>query len=78
MNIGRITAIFERERKHFNIINFFMIISIYFRDLQWSWWYLLAVPVIGVFMWFDVVYIWPKELEYQHKKSPVFMKILNK
>ena len=78
MNIGRITAIFDRERKHFNIINFFLIASMWFRDLEWSWYYLLAIPAMLAFMWFDVTVIWPKELEYQHMKSPVLRKIVDK
>lgn len=76
--IGKIKAIFDRQRSYLTSVNFLMISYLFFKDTGWSWWYLLVIPFWLVFVYVDTRYILPKEIDYLHRKSPVLKELLKK
>jgi hypothetical protein len=76
--IGKLKAIFDRQRSYLTSLNFVMISFLFLKDAGWNWWYLLIIPFWIVFAYIDVRYILPKEIDYLHRKSPVLKELLKK
>lgn len=78
MTIGKLKALIDRQRGYLAIINFIMITSMFIERIGWRWYYLLLLPMWGIFAYFDTKYIMPKEFDYLHRKSPVMKELLKK
>lgn len=76
--IGKIKAHFDRQRAYLAIINFAILVYLFVDKRGWSYWYLVAIPIICLLVYFDAKYIMPDEFEYLHLKSPVLKEILEK
>lgn len=74
--LGKIKAMIDRELTYFAKVNFLMIAYLFFKDVGWNWWYLLAIPLFLIWTYIDLKYIFPQELKYLHGKSPVFQELL--
>lgn len=77
-NIGKYKALFDRQRSYLAVVNFTMLICLFFRDKEIKWYYILALPIWFIFLYVDVKYIMPQEFKYLHGKSPVFKEILRR
>ncbi len=78
MDLGKIKAIIDRELSYISKFNFVMIAYLFFKDIGFHWWYLLAVPIFIVWVFIDLKHIMPKELNYLHGKSPFMKKLMDK
>jgi hypothetical protein len=78
MNIGKFKAIMDRQRNYLAFINFLMIGYLFLQKTGFHWWYLLIIPAWIVFSYLDIRFIWPQELDYSHRKSPVMRELLKK
>ena len=76
--IGKLKAIFDRQKSYLASLNFLMISYLFFKEAGWNWWYLLIIPFWIVFIYVDVRCILPKEMDYLHRKSPVLRELLRK
>jgi len=78
MNIGKLKAIIDRELSYVSKFNFVMIGYLFFKDVGFHWWYLFIIPLFLIWVFIDLKYIMPKELNYLHGKSPFLQKLMNK
>lgn len=76
MNIGKIKAIIDRELSYISKFNFVMIAYLFFKEVGFNWWYLLAIPIFLIWIYIDLKYIMPQEYEYIHNKSPYLKKLM--
>lgn len=77
-DIGKYKALMDRELQYVSRLQFVMIAYLFIKDVGVHWWYLLLIPAVILWTWFDIKYILPSELDYLHGKSPVFQKLLKK
>lgn len=73
----KIKVMYDRLRNYLAATNTIMVGYLFFEKIGFEWWYLLFIPFIVAFIWFDARYIMPRELNYIHHKSPMFKEILN-
>ena len=78
LNLGKIKALIDRELNYVSKVNFVMIAYIFFKDVGWNWWYLLAIPIFLIWVIIDIKYIMPDEFNYLHGKSPFMQKLMKK
>jgi hypothetical protein len=78
MTIGKLKALFDRQRGYLTVVNFLMISWMFFKDFHFKWYYLLILPLWIVFVYVDARYIIPSEQDYLHRKSPVFKELLRR
>lgn len=76
--IGKIKAIADRELTYLGRFNFIMIAYLFIKDTGFKWWYLLIIPVWIIWIYIDLKYIMPGELNYLHGKSPFLQKLMKK
>ena len=76
MNIGRLKAIADREINYISRFNFVMVAYLFFKEVGFYWWYLLIIPFILVWIYIDIKYIMPSELDYLFRKNPFMSKIM--
>jgi len=76
MNIGKLKAIFDREINYLSRFNFIMIAYLFFGKVGFHWWYLFAIPVFLAWVYIDLTYIMPREMDYLNKKNPGMVKLL--
>ena len=75
---GKIKALIDRELSYLSKLNFVMIGFLFVKEVGWHWWYLSLIPLFLIWVWIDVKYILPSELDYLHRKSPVMKELLKK
>jgi hypothetical protein len=78
VNIGKLKALLDRQRNYLSVINFLMIGYLFFEKAGFHWWYLVIIPFWLLFVYLDARFIWPRELDYTHRKSPVMKELLRK
>lgn len=76
LNIGIVKAIFDREMTYAARFNFFMIAYLFFKDIGFHWWYLLVIPAAIVWVYIDLRFIMPKEMDYISKKNPMMRQLI--
>ena len=74
--IGKIKFVTERQRGYFGWINTLILIFLLFQKISLKWWYLLLVPIYGLFIWLDIKYIYPAERTYGDSKSGILNDII--
>ena len=75
--VAKIKAIADRERQYLAWFNFLMISYLFLKDIGWSWWFLLAIPLAGCWSWIEITYIMPRENDYHQTKTPIKMEMYN-
>ncbi len=76
MNLGKFKVIIDRQRGYMYILNSIMLTYLFYKEIGFQWYYLLIIPCIIVFMWFDIKYVMPKEYEYMWSQNPTVKKLL--
>lgn len=76
INLGKLRALAVRQQSYLNLLNTIILLFLFFEKNTFHWYYLFIIPVGIFFAWIDAVYIWPDELDYWHKKSPVMKELL--
>lgn len=76
INIGMLKAVFDREMTYAARMNFFMIAYLFFKEVGFSWYYMIAIPFILAWIYFDIKYIMPKEFDYLSKKNPMMRQLI--
>lgn len=78
LNPGKLKAIIDRELNYLSKLNFIMIGYLFIKEVGIHWWFLLLIPAYLFWIIIDLKFIFPKELDYVHRKSPVLKELLKK
>ena len=76
MNIGKAKAILDRQRNYLSFANFLMLLFLFMQKIEIKWYYLFIIPLWFVWIFIDVKLIWPKEINFIHRQSPMLKEIL--
>jgi len=78
MNSGEINNRINRVKQHFTTLTFIQVSALTIDRWGWQWWYLLFPIALIIFSQVDTKKIFPKELDYIYKSSPLFMRMYDK
>lgn len=78
MTIGQIKIMIDRNRSYWQLVNTLILLYLFIKDVGWSWWFLIAIPLNIILIWWDHRYIIKTEMKYIHDNSPVLQEILRK
>jgi hypothetical protein len=67
---GFFKVLLNRVREDVAIINFAMLVAVFFKNFGWHWWYLLLVPPYVWWRWKDIQKVWPAELTETFDRHP--------
>lgn len=76
MNLGKVKIVVGRSRDYLSLVQFGMMCYLVFRDGVSDWW-LVAIPVFGLFMWYDYRKILPSEYKAGMDLNPEWQRVMN-
>ena len=76
IDAGRLSSWYMRARERFSNLQTVMIVVIFLSTTGWYWWYPCVVFAFIVFIVFDIIYILPKEVEYNITRSKSIKELL--
>lgn len=75
MNIGRFTIILDRWIMYVSRTQFFMVLWLFLNGTKISLWWIFAGFILSIiFMFFDMRYIFPRQLGASTLKNPEWVK----
>jgi len=77
VDAGRLSSWYMRARERFGNLQTVMIVVIFLSTTGWYWWYPFIVVAFVIFIVFDIIYILPKEVEYNMTRSKSFKELLS-
>ena len=74
--LGKISSLANRQKGYFTYLNTLMIGYMFITTASIKWWFFIIILFWILFIRFDNKHILPRELDYNHNKSPFMQKLL--